>query len=224
MERMITAIKAQKHNQQRVSIYLDGEFAFGLSKFVAAWLKPGRKLSEAEINKLLVEDTYETAFQKALQFIQHRPRSVEETRKRLTEKGFSDEVVQSTLDRLIEKNWLNDFDFSRQWIENRNTFRPRSNRLLAYELRMKGVADDEIRQALEAFGGDQTELAYQAGIKKAKQCRMDTWLDFRKKVGGYLTRRGFHYGIVNPITERLWEDFGSPDEKRLETNGKNGVK
>jgi regulatory protein len=215
MEREITAIKAQKRNRQRVSIYLDGEYAFGLSRFVAAWLKPGRKLTQADIDRLQQEDTYEIAFQKALQFINHRPRSIEETRKRLIEKGFSEEVVEATLSRLKEKDWLNDLEFSRQWVENRNTFRPRSNRLLAYELRLKGVADDVITQALESFGGDQTELAYQAGIKKAKQCRQETRLDFQKKVGGFLGRRGFHYGIVKPTVERLWEEYGLPGQERL---------
>ena len=124
MEREITAIKAQKRNRQRVSIYLDGEFAFGLSRFVAGWLEPGRKLTQTEIEKLQKEDTYEIAFQKALQFINHRPRSIEETRRRLAEKGFEETVIESTLKRLVEKNLLNDLEFSRLWIENRNTFRP----------------------------------------------------------------------------------------------------
>jgi len=214
MVREITAIKAQKRNRQRVSVFLDGEFAFGLSRFVAAWLEPGRKLTEAEIKKLLEEDTYEVAFQKALQFIQHRPRAIEETRRRLSEKGFSDDVINATLEKLQEKHWLNDLDFARQWIENRNTFRPRSNRLLAYELRLKGVADETIDRALEKFGGDQEELAYIAGIKKARQCRSESKLDFLKKVGGYLGRRGFHYGIVKPTAEHLWEEFGTPEEER----------
>lgn len=220
MEREITAIKAQKRNRQRVNIYLDGEFAFGLSRFVAAWLEPGRKLTEAEIAKLQEDDTHDIAFQKALQFINYRPRSVEETRGRLLKKGFSDEVVETTLKKLLDKNWLDDLDFARQWIENRNTFRPRSDRLLAYELRLKGVADDKITQALETFGGDENELAYQAGIKKAKKCRDETKLDFLKKVGGYLGRRGFNYGIVRPTVERLWEEFSSPENERLETNEK----
>lgn len=218
MKREITAVKAQKRNPQRVSIYLDGKFAFGLSRFVAAWLEPGRKLSEEEIAKLLDEDTYEVAFQKALQFIQHRPRSVEETRRRLAEKGFNEDVVKATIEKLLDKGYLDDFDFARQWIENRNTFRPRSERLLAYELRLKGVADDKIGQALEKFGGDEYELAYQAGIKKAKKCQDETRFDFLKKVGGFLGRRGFHYGIVKPTVDRLWEDFASAEAKRLEQN------
>ena len=218
MKREITAVKAQKRNPQRVSIYLDGKFAFGLSRFVAAWLEPGRKFSEEEIAKLLDEDTYEVAFQKALQFIQHRPRSVEETRRRLAEKGFSEDVVKATIEKLLDKGYLDDFDFARRWIENRNTFRPRSERLLAYELRLKGVADDKIGQALEKFGGDEYELAYQAGIKKAKKCQDETRFDFLKKVGGFLGRRGFHYGIVKPTVDRLWEDFASAEAKRLEQN------
>lgn len=216
MDREITAIKAQKRNPQRVSIYLDGEFAFGLSRFVAAWLKPGRKLTDSDISRLQEEDTYEIAFQKALQFIHHRPRSIAETRRRLTEKGFLEDVVERTLEKLIEKNWLNDLDFARQWIENRNSFRPRSDRLLAYELRVKGVPDPTITQALEQFGGDQTALAYQAGIKKAKQCQHEDQSDFFKKVGGFLGRRGFNYAIVKPTVERLWIAFGKTEHPGLE--------
>ncbi len=220
MEREITAIKAQKRNRQRVSIYLDGEFAFGLSRFVAGWLEPGRKLTEAEIEKLQEEDTYEIALQKALQFINYRPRSIAETRRRLQEKGFAEEVIEATVNRLVEKKLLNDLEFARLWIDNRNTFRPRSNSLLAYELRLKGVPDDVIAQALESFGGDQAELAYQAGIKKAQQCQYEARPDFLKKVGGYLSRRGFHYGIVKPTLERLWEEFALPQQTRLNNTGK----
>ncbi len=221
MEREITAIKAQKNNRQRVNIYLDGKYAFGLSRFVAGWLETGRKLSEAKIKELQQQDAYEVAFQKALQFINHRPRSVEETRRRLLDKGFSDEVVEITLKKLLDKNYLNDLDFSRQWIENRNEFRPRSDRLLAYELRRKGVADKEITQALEKFSGDENELAYRAGIKKARKCRHEMKLDFQKKVGGFLSRRGFHYGIVKPTVERLWIEFASEEaSERLDDTGK----
>ncbi|MEA3326337.1 MAG: RecX family transcriptional regulator [Chloroflexota bacterium] len=220
MERVITAIEAQKRNKQRVSIYLDGKFAFGLSRFVAGWLEPGRKLTESEIRKLQEEDTYEVAFQKALHFINHRPRSIEETRRRLLKKGFSEEVVILTTEKLLEKHWLDDLEFARQWIENRNTFRPRSNRLLTYELRLKGVADHTIKQALEKYGGDENELSYQAGINKAQKCSEETKLVFRKKVGGFLGRRGFHYGIVRPAVDRLWKEFSSTEGERLENTDK----
>ncbi len=218
MDQEVTAIKVQRRNHQRVSIYLDGEFAFGLSRFVAAWLKPGRKLSEAEIRKLQEEDTYEVAFQKALQFIHHRPRSIKETQRRLDQKGFAQDVIDTTIEKLVEKQYLDDFDFSRQWIENRNEFRPRSQQLLTHELRLKGVADEIISQALEEFGADENDLAYQAGKKKAKQCQHEPQPDFNKKVSGFLSRRGFAYGIVRPTVDRLWSEFSMPTPERQNTN------
>ncbi len=218
MDQEVTAIKVQRRNHQRVNIYLDGEFAFGLSRFVAAWLKPGRKLSEAEIRKLQKEDTCEVAFQKALQFIHHRPRSINETRRRLDQKGFEQDVIDNTIEKLVEKQYLDEFDFSRQWIENRNEFRPRSHQLLTHELRLKGVADEIISLALEEFGADENELAYQAGTKKAKQCQHEPQPDFYKKVSGFLRRRGFRYGIVRPTVDRLWLEFSIPTPEHQNTN------
>ena len=218
MDQEVTAIKVQRRNHQRVNIYLDGEFAFGLSRFVAAWLKPGRKLSAVEIRKLQEEDTYEVAFQKALQFIHHRPRSIVETRRRLYQKGFEQDVIDITIKKLIEKQYLDDFDFSRQWIDNRNEFKPRSQQLLTHELRLKGVADEIISLALEEFGADEIELAYKAGTKKSKQCQHEPQPDFYKKVSGFLSRRGFRYGIVRPTVDRLWLEFTNPTPERQNTN------
>ena len=49
MNHRITAIQAQKRNPQRVSVFLDGEFAFGLSRIVAAWLAVGQEISDEKI-------------------------------------------------------------------------------------------------------------------------------------------------------------------------------
>ena len=42
----ITAIEVQKHNPQRVNIYLNGDFAFGLTRIVAGWLQTGQTISD----------------------------------------------------------------------------------------------------------------------------------------------------------------------------------
>ena len=49
MGRKITALKAQKRNSQRINVYLDDEFAFGLSRFAAAWLQIGQELSPKKL-------------------------------------------------------------------------------------------------------------------------------------------------------------------------------
>ena len=88
MDKVISAIKVQKRNPQRVSIDLDGEYAFGLSRLTAAWLKIGDVLSEERIAALQQEDALEIAYQRALRLINHRPRSEKEIRQKLAEKDF----------------------------------------------------------------------------------------------------------------------------------------
>jgi hypothetical protein len=62
MERKITAIAIQKRNRERVNIYLDGEYAFGLARIVAAWLQVGQFLSEEKIVDLQSEDGQESVY------------------------------------------------------------------------------------------------------------------------------------------------------------------
>ena len=52
----ITALQVQKRNPNRVNIHLDGEFAFGVARIVAAWLRIGQELSEEKIGQLQAED------------------------------------------------------------------------------------------------------------------------------------------------------------------------
>ena len=61
--RKITAIEVQKRTPNRVNIHLDGEFAFGLSRIVAAWLRVGQEVDEEKIKRLQLEEAQERAFQ-----------------------------------------------------------------------------------------------------------------------------------------------------------------
>ena len=223
MEKVVTALRVQKRNPNRVNVYLDGEFALGLSRMSAAWLTVGRKLSETEIAKLLGDDELEVAYQKALHFLSYRPRSSQEVIKKLTDKGFSKQVIETTMERLQGEGFINDNSFAEQWIDNRNTFRPRSRRMLGYELRQKGIPDESIQEALESIEISEEELAYKAGLKKAQACQNLDWQSFRNKVGSFLARRGFAYNIAAPVLKRLWNDT-RPASKGDQLNENNGVR
>lgn len=189
-----------------MNIYLDGEFAFGLSRLAAAWLRVGNKLSEEQIEKLLGDDELEVAYQRALYFLSFRPRSSQEVFKKLMDSGFSEQVIETTMERLQVEGFVNDSSFAEQWIENRNTFRPRSRRMLGYELRQKGIPSESIQQALEDISIPEEELAYKAGLKKAQSCQSTDWQTFKNKVGSFLARRGFAYTVAAPVLKRLWDD------------------
>ena len=120
MTKQITAIEPQKKKPQRVNVYLDGEFAFGLARIVAVWLKVGQELSEEKIAQLNNDEERESAYQKALHFLSYRQRSSEEIRKNLTKRGVPATLVAGTVERLQNAGLINDETFARSWVENRN--------------------------------------------------------------------------------------------------------
>ncbi|MHB1120801.1 MAG: regulatory protein RecX [Bellilinea sp.] len=207
----ITALKVQLRNPNRVNVYLDNQFAFGLARIVAARLKVGMVLSDDKIAALQAQDVSETAYQQALHFISYRPRSEMEVRKKLIEKGTEEEVVDTVLARLKAAQLVGDENFAKIWVENRVTFRPRSHRMLRYELKQKGVEEETIQLALTE-AQDDPELAYQAGLRYARRLAGLDWELFRKRLGGFLSRRGFSYGTIAPVLSRIWEETKSAEQ------------
>lgn len=205
MGKQITALKAQKRNHQRVSVYLDGEFAFGLSRIVAAWLNVGQELSTDKIAELKVEDELEFAYQRAIRYIGYRMRSVSEVQQYLNQQGIDTVVIENVIERLQKSGLLDDLSFAQMWIENRNEFRPRSQRMLAIELKKKGIQSDIISQIMEETTSDEV-LAYTAANKQTRKYKHLEWQEFRRKLSSFLARRGFSYSIINPTVDQVWAE------------------
>lgn len=203
--RKITAIEVQKRNPNRVNVYLEDQFAFGLARIVAAWLRVGQMLSDEKIAAMQEEDAREVALQKSLHFLSYRARSLEEVRKNLEKHEIPETVIQGTLERLQSAGLLNDHDFARTWVENRNTFRPRGRRALRMELRQKGLSESVIETTLQETT-DEEVLALEAARKHLRKLQGLDWLEFRKKMGGFLSRRGFPYEVIASVTRQVWQE------------------
>jgi regulatory protein len=217
MLQRITAIEPQQKNPQRVNIYLDGEFAFGLAAIVAGWLKVGQELAEEKINSLKTLDEREVTYQKALHFLSYRPRSSTEVRQNLSKRGISESIIDETLNRLQNAGLVNDEAFARAWVENRNTFRPRGKPALQMELRRKGLSD-EIVQSVMDTQLDETVLAREAARKYARRLKDLEWTEFRQKLGGFLARRGFSYATLAPVVSEVWKETQTADAGSLSDN------
>jgi regulatory protein len=199
----ITALQVQKNNQQRVSVFLDGEYAFSLDVLAAASLQRGQMLSDAQIAALAGDDEHTRAYQSALRLLAIRPRSRAEIERALRGKSYAPEAVSAAVERLEQNDYLNDAEFARIWIEDRGRFRPRSAQALRHELSRKGVAADEITAALS--DADDESAAW-----LAVQPRLPAWRslppdDAQKKLYGFLARRGFGWETTRRIWRRAFE-------------------
>ena len=200
----------QKKSPNRVNIHLDGEFAFGLARIVAAWLKVGQELSEEKIKQLLAADAKERAYQQAMLFLSYRARSESEIRRNLRKHEIPDAVIDQTVERLRQDGLANDTEFASAWVENRTIFRPRSRRMMALELRQKGLDEEAIQSAMENV--DDEASAYEAARKRAARFKNLEWNDFRKKLSEFLARRGFSYSVIAPVVIRIWNEAHTDDK------------
>ena len=212
--RRITAIEVQKRTPNRVNIHLDGDFAFGLARIVAAWLRVGQELSEEKIEQLQAEDARERALQQAMLFLSYRARSESEIRKNLRKHEIPETVVEQTLERLRQDGLANDSQFASAWVENRTAFRPRSRRMMAMELKQKGLDEEAIQSAIETV--DDEAAAHEAAQKKATRFKSLEWNDFRRKLSEFLARRGFSYSVIAPIVTRTWNEMHADEHHNEE--------
>ncbi len=207
----ITALHVQKRDKQRVNVYLDGEFAFGVPIDVAATLHTGQWLSDEEIERLKALDAYARARDLAFNYLAVRPRSTMEVRIYLRRKGFDEQTVESVIQRLEELEYLNDEAFARFWIEERERFRPRGPMALRHELRQKGITPEIIDKVL-------ADVNVEVSARRALASRARRWahLDeqaFRKKAQDFLARRGFPYDVIRDVVTDMWEALQTEDER-----------
>lgn len=142
----------------------------------------------------------------SLRYISYRPRTVQETRLRLS-KDFSEKIVEDTLTYLLNCGFLDDAAFALQWRNSRERRRPKGRRAIAMELRRLGVEQELIDSTLEDL--DEAASARRAAEKRAARmvaqgCAEDL---FRRKMGDFLSRRGFNYGTVRATVAELWTEL-----------------
>jgi regulatory protein len=203
----ITALKANKSNGKRVNLFLDGRFAFSVDMEVAVkeGLKPGQELTEEQLKELTEDISLVRCLNIAYRFLSYRPRSEAEMKERLHSRGIEDSKIEIIINKLKEQHLLDDTAFAQFWKENRDTFRPRSQRLTRLELKKKGVADEIIKEV--TADSDDIQTAYAAALSKAQRLPRQDYEVFRRRLGDYLKRRGFGYIVANQTVKRLWDEL-----------------
>jgi regulatory protein len=201
----ITAIEPQVKHAARFNLYIDDRFVMGLAAIVAAKLHVGQTLTMEMLAALEHEELTEDAYEKALRFLEPRPRSTTEVKQHLSKKTIAADVIEAVIARLTEAGLLDDAAFAKYWVENRESFRPRAGRALRFELLRKGLTSTDIAQAVGEI--DESESAYRAGLARAQRWQELDQRTFMDKLCAFLIRRGFAYAVAKTAAARLWEEL-----------------
>lgn len=165
----------------------------------------------------------------ALELLSHRSRTVDEMRRRLRRKGFDDPLVDDVVRRLIDRGYLDDRAFAREFLRERLRRRPRGPFALVQELRERGLnpglARSMVERVMDEEGVDEEELARSAAgrwldrqpddVRRllAAGERDDETRTARRRLYGYLERRGFRRSTarraLDGIARELRSDAGA---------------
>lgn len=189
----ITALKTQKKDPSRVSLYLDGRFVFGLSRGLVSQAKLiiGQEISAQTVADLRGQSEEEKILNLVYRYLSYRPRSEKEVLDYLIKKKISQKIIARVVVRLKSQDYLNDEEFALWWLDQRQRFRPRSRYFLKSELTRKGVGAEVVDRVL-------TNVDEEALIEKIILAKK-SWLTglesdkAKRKLIAYLSRRGFSW-------------------------------
>lgn len=204
----ITRLAQQKRDADRVSVFIDDAFAFGLALdlVVRAGLKKGQRLEVSEQQALLDDEERLKARSVALDYIAYQARTEQEVRRKLARKGFAEPVADEAVERMRELGYLDDAAYARAYVRGRLSGRGHGPQRIRTDLRKRGVAPAVIDAALDELvqRDDLLETALHHGRKRwVRLASEEDPYKRRKKLSDFLMRRGYDFDLIRRVVETL---------------------
>ena len=113
-------------------------------------------------------------------------------------------MAQAVIFRLQEAGLVNDLEFARSWTQSRHSHKKLSKRVIATELRQKGVTQEEITEALDSIDDDaEYQTAFELAMKKyATMSRLEPDVQIRR-IQSLLQRKGFSFSTIGRVMSDL---------------------
>lgn len=207
----VTRVARQQRDAERVSVFVDGRFAFGLALDLAvgAGLRKGLALSAEEQRALVERERVNKARVAALDYLSYQARTTAEVRRKLLQKGFDEAAAEDALAYVAQHGYLDDEAYARAYARGRFTGRGVGPERLRMELLKRGVARETVEGVLEELKG--TEDLLDAALRHGRP----RWRALagepdprrrRQKTLEFLVRRGFAFDLAREAVERLGTD------------------
>ncbi|WP_227766530.1 regulatory protein RecX [Zhaonella formicivorans] len=148
----------------------------------------------------------------ALRILGHRSCTVKELETKMLARGYPAETVAWVIEYCLERNYLNDREFARQWISTRTRLKPMGKCRLKQELKQKGLDQEVIYTQLEELLPAEIELDLATELL-SKKLHGSQPLDKKKKYQLYrmLLRRGFSGELARQAICRVTEEAELPE-------------
>lgn len=212
----ITEVRAQKRDPERVAVFIDGAFVFGLQAEIAirAGLRKGLAVTAAEQAGWLAEEQGARARRSALDLVAHRPRTESEVRRRLERRGFDPVTATDTVSWLRRLGYVDDAAYARQFAQERLRRRGHGPTRVRIDLMRRGVDAHLVDLAIADHADEDAlrEAAHRLAVDR--WARLSQEQDLRKrrrKLYDYLARRGYDFDLIREVGDAVEREAPSGD-------------
>lgn len=209
MNKIISKIESQKKNNERVNIYIEGEYAFSCSLEVVInnKLALGKPVDSIQLSGIIEEDNYIKCKGYAFRVVERGFKSEKEILRKLTDKGFDNITCIRVINLLKEYQYINDRKLSDIYISQK--IKSEGKNKIKASLYRKGIPESIVKEKLLNIDEDLEEkTALELAVKKYKVLLNIEKDDKKlyKKTGDYLIRKGYSYEISKRVLNCIFNE------------------
>lgn len=192
----ISSIQPQKNNKERYSLFVDNDFLIGISEdtLLEFNLRKGVEVTPFLFNKLQKAEGRNAIKSYCIKMLGRRDYSRKELFDKAIKKDHPPEVINSVLDELEQKEYINDESFARKYASDKSRLNNWGPNKIKSKLFQKGIDKHVAQQSVErAFDDlDLKDIFLDLVQKKRRRfLREENELKQKKKVFDYLSRKGY---------------------------------
>lgn len=167
-------------------------------------LRIGLEIESQTIEKLILADEMMRAKNYALGLLRENIYSKTQMTRQLEQEGFREQTVETIIAELIQSGHIRDRQYAEKWVQRRQKSNPRGRTVLKQELIDKGIDRETAEQVVaEVKAEDEEILALQIAQKQAKHYKRLPIHVAKRRLHGFLARRGFEAEIILQIIEQV---------------------
>lgn len=196
----ITAVERNKKNKDRFSIYLDERFAFTISEddYIGMNLYEKKDLTDEELDYIKNTLNFRDAKNAAVKYLSLKIRTENEVRLKLLEDGYDNDSIEKSIEELKSIGYINNKLYAQKFIFDRIKLKPKSKKMLKFELMNKGIDENIIEEVLDDWNVDEKVVA--EGLVKRKFGKYDMKDEkVRKKIYMFLRHRGYSHEVITIV-------------------------
>lgn len=210
----ITKIEAQKR-KGRYNVYLDGQFAFPVAESVLIKyrLMKGVELDSEQVAKITTDDQVAKVYGRMLDYLSHQLRTEKEVVQKMHELATPEEYIEPVLKKLRGERLMDDHNYAASYVRTVMHTELKGPNVIRQKLRLKGIGELDIDNALAQFTDDQQLVnATKLAKKLFKRYRSQPTRRREEKVRQGLMTNGYPADLFNLIKEEV-EPAEDPEQQ-----------